>query len=326
VALLGPSGCGKTTLLRIASGIERPNSGRVLINGREVAGPMAYVPPEKRNVGLMFQDFALFPHLTILENVMFGLSGLPRLEAGREAFAVIERVGLARYADVYPHTLSGGQQQRAALARAIVPRPAVMLMDEPFSGLDVQLRESILDETLAILRETRATTVIVTHDPGEAMRMADRIAVMRAGRIVQVGTPQDLYRHPDDLFVAQLFSQVNEMPGRVIGGAVHTPLGRFSAPALDEGSDVVIAIRQRAIRLAEPGEGYVGRVLQVRFEGDIARLTVGVTGFEHPLEMTVREEQAVPRGTGVAITIDPQGVLVFKQEDGEGADAPPSSA
>jgi iron(III) transport system ATP-binding protein len=165
VCLLGPSGCGKTTLLRVAAGIERPTAGRVLINDQEVAGPDRFVAPEKRNVGLMFQDFALFPHLTILANVAFGLRSLPREDARREALAVLARVGLERYANDYPHILSGGEQQRVALARAIVPRPAVMLMDEPFSGLDVQLRERLQEETIGLLRETRATCLIVTHAP-----------------------------------------------------------------------------------------------------------------------------------------------------------------
>jgi iron(III) transport system ATP-binding protein len=143
VCLLGPSGCGKTTLLRIASGIEKPSAGRVLISGREVAGPERFVPPEQRSVGLMFQDFALFPHLTILDNVAFGLKALPRADARREAMAILARVRLQRTAHQYPHVLSGGEQQRVALARALVPRPAVVLMDEPFSGLDIQLRERL---------------------------------------------------------------------------------------------------------------------------------------------------------------------------------------
>lgn len=312
VCLLGPSGCGKTTLLRIASGVERPTAGRVLINGREVAGPGIFVPPERRNVGLMFQDFALFPHLSLLENVAFGLSALPLEEAGREAMAVLERVGLADLADAFPHTLSGGQQQRVALARAIVPRPAVMLMDEPFSGLDVQLRDAMLDETLAILRETRATSVIVTHDPAEAMRMADRIAVLRAGRIVQVGRPHDLYRHPSDLFVAQLFSDINELPGEVVDGTVATPIGRFQAGDLNEAEPVVLAIRERSIRIGKPGRGLAGRVLDVRFEGDVARLSLGVTGFEVPLKTVVAESDVPADGAEVGVEIDPQGVLIFK--------------
>ena len=311
VCLLGPSGCGKTTLLRVASGIERPTGGRVLLDGREVAGPDNFVPPEQRNVGLMFQDFALFPHLTILDNVAFGLKGSPREEARREALAVLTRVGLERFAGEFPHRLSGGEQQRVALARAIVPRPAVMLMDEPFSGLDVQLRDRMQIETLALLRETRATCLIVTHDPVEAMRLADRIAVMRAGRLVQVGTAEQLYRAPADLFVARLFSEINEIPMEVIGGALRTPVGSFSAGDLAEGDHVLLCIRRRAIQIVTAGKGVPGRVLRVRFLGDLALLELGVQGFEQPLMTMMREWEAPVAGTDIGIEIDPASVLVF---------------
>jgi iron(III) transport system ATP-binding protein len=318
VCLLGPSGCGKTTLLRIVSGIEKPTAGRVLINDLEMAGPSRFVPPEERNVGLMFQDFALFPHLRIIDNVAFGLKPLGREQARREAFAVLERVGMGRYAEEYPHTLSGGEQQRVALARALVPRPAVMLMDEPFSGLDVQLREDIQNETLALLRETRATCIMVTHHPEEAMRLADRIAVMRAGRLVQVGKAAELYRDPADLFVARLFSEINEVPWTVEGGALRTPLGTFWVPELAEGDRAVLCLRQRAIRLAPAGEGIEARVLHVKFLGDAALLDVGVQGFETPLKALVRESEVPPQGQEVAITLDPERMLVFPAENGEG--------
>ncbi len=236
VCLLGPSGCGKTTLLRIASGIERPLSGRVTIDGREVAGPDAFIPPERRGVGLVFQDFALFPHLTNLANVMFGLKALPRAEAEKAARLALSRVGLDKHAEDYPHTLSGGEQQRVALARAIAPRPGILLMDEPFSGLDSRLRDAIRDETLAVMRETRATCIVVTHDPEEAMRMADRIVLLRSGRIAQIGTPSDLYRAPADLDTARFFSDVNEVPGVVRAGRLVTPVGYFAAPGLAEGA------------------------------------------------------------------------------------------
>ena len=203
----------------------------------------------------MFQDFALFPHLTILDNVAFGLKSLPREDARREALAALARVGLERYAGDYPHILSGGEQQRVALARAIVPRPAVMLMDEPFSGLDVQLRERLQEETLALLRETRATCLIVTHAPAEAIRLGDRIAVMRAGRLVQAGKAEELYRNPADLFVARLFSEINEIPCSVEGGALRTPIGVFAVPGLDEGDAAILCIRRRAIRLGAAGAG-----------------------------------------------------------------------
>lgn len=312
VCLLGPSGSGKTTLLRIASGIERPTSGRVLINGEVMAGPERFVPPENRNVGLMFQDFALFPHLTILENVSFGLRGVPRDDAHTAARAVLQRVGLAKLAEAYPSTLSGGEQQRVALARAILPRPAVMLMDEPFSGLDVQLREHLQEETVKLLGETRATCLMVTHSPDEAMRIGDRVAVMRSGRLVQVGKAEELYRNPVDLFVARLFSEINEIEMSVTGGALRTPFGSFAAPGLVEGERAIMCIRRRAIREADKGQkGLSGRVLKQRFLGDLVQVEIGVEGFERPLMMLTREDLAPPRDRDLTLTIDPSGVLVF---------------
>ncbi len=317
VSLLGPSGCGKTTLLRIAAGIERPTAGRVLINDQEVAGPARFVPPEKRNVGLMFQDFALFPHLTILGNVAFGLKALSRREAEREARAMLTRVGLQHLCDEYPHVLSGGQQQRVALARAIVPRPAVVLMDEPFSGLDVQLRDSMQEETLTILRETRATAMIVTHHSEEAMRLSDRIAVMRAGRIVQAGRAEDLYAHPSELFVARLFSEINELPGRVNKAAIDTPFGRIPAPGFCDGADTVVCVRERAIRVSPPGQGMMGRVLDAKFLGDTVLLEVGVQGFDAPLRVRMGEGKLYPKGTEVGVEIDPGKALVFASSNGQ---------
>ena len=318
VCLLGPSGCGKTTMLRIISGIERPSSGRVLINEREVAGPSRFVAPEKRSVGLMFQDFALFPHLNVLDNVSFGLKALPRQEAKRAALAILERVGLSGLWDAYPSVLSGGQQQRVALARAIVPRPAVMLMDEPFSGLDVQLRDAMQEETLALLRETRATSIIVTHHPEEAMRMGDRIVVLRAGRIVQMGTAEDLYRDPANLFVARLFSEINEVQGDVQEGRVETPLGAFAAPGLSDGAKAVVCLRERGLRVIKSlngaGEGLAGRVLAAKFLGDVARLDVAVSGFDQPLKIRVSETEALAKGTEVRVGIEAGKVLVFAAE------------
>jgi iron(III) transport system ATP-binding protein len=237
LCLLGPSGCGKSTLLRIAAGVERPSSGRILLDEQEVAGPNRFMPPEKRGVGLMFQDFALFPHLSILDNVAFGLKSLTRSEAKAEAHAALERVGLGHYAGEYPHILSGGEQQRVALARAIAPRPSVLLMDEPFSGLDPRLREKMREETLAILHETHATCIVVTHDAEEAMRMGDRVVLMRKGSVAQIGKALDLYRAPKDILAARTFSDLNELPARVEQGSAVTPLGRFSVGALPDGTE-----------------------------------------------------------------------------------------
>ena len=322
VCLLGPSGCGKTTLLRIASGIEKPSSGRVLINGAEVSGPARFVPPEQRSVGLMFQDFALFPHLSVLDNVAFGLKSLPKADAAREAMALLTRVGLAHLAAAYPHTLSGGQQQRVALARAIVPRPSVMLMDEPFSGLDVQLRDAMQEETLSLLRETRATSLIVTHHPEEAMRLGDRIAIMSKGRLIQLGTAEDLYHHPAELFVARLFSEINEIRVRARDGRIETPIGPIPAPGIASGEMAILCLRERAMLVwpigAEPPPTRTqnckllpGRVLHVRFLGDVGLVEVAVQGFEEPLKIRTPEPDGLSRGTDVKVQIDPARALVF---------------
>ena len=312
VCLLGPSGCGKTTLLRIAAGIEKPTAGRVLIDGFEVAGRERFVPPDKRNVGMMFQDFALFPHLTIRENVTFGLWALPKEEARRVADAALDRVGLLHQSQRYPGALSGGEQQRVALARAIAPRPGVLLMDEPFSGLDVQLRQSMQAETLALLRETRATALMVTHDPEEAMRLADRIAIMRHGRIIQQGKAEQLYVAPADLFVARLFSDINELYGVVSGGAVTTPFGLVPTPGLADGERAVLVVRQGAVEVTTEGPGRQARVLDVKFLGDFAVAVLAVDGLDERLHARLREPERVHPGLDVKVAADPSRILVFR--------------
>ena len=318
VCLLGPSGCGKTTLLRVVSGIERPSSGRVLINEREVAGPTHFVPPEERSIGLMFQDFALFPHLSILDNVAFGLRSLSPDVRDIAARAILDRVGLSAFANAFPATLSGGQQQRVALARAIVPRPAVMLMDEPFSGLDIQLRDAMQEETLALLRETRATSLIVTHNPEEAMRLGDRIVVMKSGRIVQQGATETLYRNPASLFVARLFSEINEVPVRVHAGRVATAAATFPAPGLIDGTAAVLCLRERAIEIAPAGSNgddkLNGRITDIKFLGDQTRIDVAVEGFDQILKARVSQAGELRKGSEVKVSIRPEAGLVFPLE------------
>lgn len=311
VCLLGPSGCGKSTLLRIAAGIDRPSSGAVRVDGREVAGPKRFVPPEARNVGLMFQDFALFPHLSVRRNVMFGLKALGRSEADRTAMAALERVGLTALADAYPDMLSGGEQQRVALARAIAPRPSILLMDEPFSGLDVQLRDYMREETLAILRETRSTAMIVTHDPQEALQLGDRIAVLRAGRVVQVGEANELYRRPRDLFVARFFSDVNEVRARVDAGAIDIGLVKLKAKGLRDGEAVTVCLRQRALQLEPAGTGWPGRVVGARFLGDTALVDLAVAGLDVRLKARLPEAAMPEKGADIGLSVRPNGILVF---------------
>jgi len=241
VCLLGPSGCGKTTLLRVAAGLELLQVGQVTIAEKVVAEGRdgLHVPPEKRGIGLMFQDYALFPHLNVFENVTFGLTeNIP--ERRKWAEKALARMDLAEYAESYPHILSGGQQQRVALLRALAPEPRVLLLDEPFSGLDVTRRADVRAETLGFLKETGVATLMVTHDPEEAMFMADRILVMDQGRILQDGTPVQTYYQPQNAFVAALFGPVNRLRGKVKGNRVETPLGAFEAKNLDDGETVEI--------------------------------------------------------------------------------------
>lgn len=312
LCLLGHSGCGKTTLMRIAAGVERQSGGKVLINGREIAGDTVFMPPEKRGVGLMFQDYALFPHMSILANVMFGLTNMPKREAQAAALSALGRVGLADYAGDYPHALSGGEQQRVALARALVPRPGILLMDEPFSGLDKRLRDNVRDETLAVIRETRATCIIVTHDPEEAMRMGDRIALMRRGRLVQHGTAADLYKAPVDLFAARFFSELNQLEGLVTSAGVETPVGVLKAEGVAKGEKVDVCVRPQGVILHAAGLcGVPGRIRSKRFVGEVDLLSIAVEGMDHPLQARVRAGSPWERGMDVAVTTDPKDVLVF---------------
>lgn len=315
VSLIGHSGCGKTTLLRLAAGLERPISGRVLLDGLEIAGPRTFIPPERRGIGLMFQDYALFPHLTNRENVMFGLRGFSRADAERQARLALERVDLGPLADEYPHMLSGGEQQRVALARAIAPRPAVILMDEPFSGLDRRLRDAVRADTLAILREARATCLIVTHDPEEAMRMADRIALMRAGRLLEVGDPADLYRNPGSLFAARFFSEMNELPGAVRNGRIETPLGLFAAPGISEGASAVVCVRPQGVMLRPAGHCIPGRVVARRSLGEVDLFEIVVSGLEAPVLARVREGGNRMPGEDVGVDVSPTEVLVFEASE-----------
>ncbi len=311
LCLLGQSGCGKTSLLRLAAGIERPDGGRICVDGMEMAGPSAFVPPERRGVGLVFQDYALFPHLTNLENVMFGLARLTRGEAEAEARRALARVDLEPVARAYPHELSGGQQQRVALARALAPRPGILLLDEPFSGLDRRLRDQVRADTLAVLRDARATCIIVTHDPEEAMRLADRIALLRHGELVQLGTPEALYRSPRDIGVARFFCELNELTGQIAGGQVSTPLGTFAAPDGMADGPAVVAIRPHGLGFIRGPGRALGRVIDRRFLGEVDLLEVIVEGAMRPLMARVRPGGDLARGDAVGIDVDPAEVLVF---------------
>ncbi|KNG92426.1 ABC transporter ATP-binding protein [Pseudaestuariivita atlantica] len=246
--LLGPSGCGKSTTLRMIAGVEMQDRGEIYVDGELVCDTVTRVPPERREIGLMFQDFALFPHLTVAGNVGFGLRG-SRADTDARVGELLDKVSLTHLSQAYPHELSGGEQQRVALARALAPRPKVMLMDEPFSGLDNRLRDGIRDDTLAVLKEEGASVLLVTHEPEEAMRMADEIALMRDGRIVQKGAPYNIYNSPVDRNAVAFFSDVNVVRAVTRGALAETPFGEFLSPGMPDGTEVEIVFRPQHVRI-----------------------------------------------------------------------------
>lgn len=310
VCLLGPSGCGKTTLLRLAAGLERLQRGRIEIGGHVVADAATgrNVPPEARRVGLMFQDYALFPHLTVGKNVRFGLGRAARNEAWLSE--ALSRMGLRALSDAYPHTLSGGQQQRCALLRALAPHPDLLLLDEPFSGLDVTLRAQVRAETAAFLREARIPTLVVTHDPEEAMLLADQLLVMRDGAIVQQGTPPAIYLRPADPFVAGLFGPLNRWTAKVSGGRIDTPIGAIAAAGLAEGAEAVVLIRPEGIVVDRQGQG--ATVVESRLLGCFSAVAVVPERAPWPLRALVPGVFLPPPGTEVGVAADPQQTFVFQ--------------
>jgi iron(III) transport system ATP-binding protein len=295
VALLGPSGCGKTTLLRTIAGFERPDDGLVEIGGRRVAGEDAWVPPEGRGVGMVFQDYALFPHLTVAENIGFGL---PRRDRAQRVPTLLALVDLCGLGGRYPHELSGGQQQRVALARALAPAPRVVLLDEPWSNVDPQLRAELRHEVAAVLRPLDVTALLVTHDREEAFSLADRIALMRDGEIVQVGTSEELYFAPADRWSAAFLGEGNLLPGRASSGAVETPIG--VVPCNGEAGEVKVLVRPELVALAPHPQG-AGEVVAREFRGHDVFYRILVGGVEVVSQRPSNE--VVPLGARVDVRL-----------------------
>jgi iron(III) transport system ATP-binding protein len=249
-ALLGPSGCGKTTLLRLVAGFERADAGSIYINGRQVEGPGSHVPPEKRRVGMVFQDYALFPHMSVGDNVAFGLRG----RHGKQRVAeLLDIVGLTGLGDRMPHELSGGQQQRVALARTLASEPDVVLLDEPFSNLDPSLRQRLRLEVRGTLETLGITAIFVTHDQEEALSLSERLAIMMRGRIVQTGAPEDVYQHPATREIAEFLGDANFLPGDLDAGHVSFELGRVAAAADLSGPVEVMVRPENLVLSAEDG-------------------------------------------------------------------------
>ncbi len=303
LGLLGPSGCGKTTVLRVIAGFELPDAGAVTIGGRVVVGPGVAVPPEQRRVGMVFQDYALFPHLTVARNVGYGL---PRAGQAARVGAALEMVGLAGHGRAMPHELSGGEQQRVALARALAPRPAVVLLDEPFSNLDAPQRDRMRREVRTILVEARATAVFVTHDQEDALATSDLVAVMRAGRVVQVAPPDVVYRHPVDPWVARFLGEGLVLAGTARGDVVETAVGVLPLVAPAHG-DVQVMVRPEAVRLAVAPDG-PAQVVDREFYGHDQLVTVEFAGG---LRIQSRLGPAPALMLGERVSVDVEQAVAF---------------
>lgn len=311
--LLGPSGCGKTTALRLIAGFERADAGRISINGRVMDGGGRWVPPEKRGVGMVFQDYALFPHLTVFQNVVFGLNGRRRDNGRRETRArqILSLVGLQDMAHRYPHELSGGQQQRVALARAIAPEPVVVLLDEPFSNLDAHLRHSLRDEVISILKQSKTTCMFVTHDQQDALAVSDRIAVMNRGRVEQVGTPREIYQSPESIFVATFVGRSNLLEAVITGGegCVLTDFGSFcrvDRSGLPEGTVAIVAVRPDGFTPAGSGSGaFRGRIKRTSYTGSAVEAVVEAqTASGAVRELVIHLSPQAPYGAGDELAFD----------------------
>ncbi len=315
VCLLGPSGCGKTTLLRLIAGLEPPDRGRVVLDGRDVTS----LPPHRRGIGLMFQEYALFPHKDVFGNVAFGLrmAGWDPEAIQERVAQVLEWVGLTGFEHRDVNRLSGGERQRVALARSLAPRPRLLMLDEPLGALDRALRERLLGELPAILKRAGVTAITVTHDQEEAFALADRVVVMRAGRVVQQGRPEEVYRRPATPWVARFLGLTNLIPARVReDGAVETSLGQLAVAETGgwkEGDTAILLIRPEAARVGEEGDGVVGTVKERAFRGGHYRLVVACGGG---VDLTL-EWPAGPRvpsvGEEIRFALDPAGLSLLSE-------------
>ncbi|WP_410764423.1 ABC transporter ATP-binding protein [Haloferax sp. DFSO60] len=327
LTLLGPSGCGKTTTLRLIAGLDRPNGGEIRLNGTPVSGNGAFVAPEERGVGVVFQEFALFPHLTAAENIAFGLKELSETERDERVQSLLELVGLETQGESYPDELSGGQQQRVALARSLAPEPDILLLDEPFSNLDVDLRVQMREEVRRILKEAGVTAISVTHDQEEAMSISDRVAVMNDGNLEQIGEPEQVFQHPESRFVAGFLGYAGFLPGRITGDVVETELGPVPreqihglAPEYDE-TDIDLLVRPDDLSAHACTNGGHGTIVGKRYLGPTILYEVEFNSGNALLCMHNHDE-TVPTDGCVEVTLDAGHELAWFPKEQRPADGP----
>ena len=322
LCLLGPSGSGKTSTLRLIAGLAKLETGTIYVNGKTVSSRSITIPPHKRDIGFLFQDFALFPHLTVTQNIRYGLAGLEKHKAIPRTQELLEQIRLTTHAHKYPHTLSGGEQQRVALARAVASRPRLLLLDEPFSNLDTSLREQVREETVEITKNHGVTTVMVTHDPDEAMSVADRIVLINNGKVVQIDTPERLYNNPVDEFSAGFFGNINRVTGTVVEKEIKTKIGNIPSAGLKNGSVVDVFIRPDGVKLLPPEKRPHNSkdeawVCGVRYRGNSSLIRVGIGCWPEPhTHLEANHPHTIPMKTGdrLALKLDHSKTFVFKNK------------
>ena len=316
VSVLGPSGCGKTTLIRLIAGLEQIQKGEIFLEKSLVANKNLNVPPEKRPISYVFQDFALFPHMTVLENVSFAAGS--KSNKKQLIDQVIHLAKVENFLEKYPHSLSGGEQQRVALARSIAVQPKLLLLDEPFSDLDINLKREIIDDTLHLINSLESSAIVVTHNAEEAMFLSDAILVMEKGKLIQIGTPHDIYFKPSNLYVASLFGETNIFQSKVEDNTCLTPLGRIKTSNLSNNQYVDVVVRPEAIKLnleksplLNPNSGVV---VDSKFLGNSAIIHMTVNdekNNKHHIHSRVMGNFLPPAASSVSVTLDEDHVFIF---------------
>jgi iron(III) transport system ATP-binding protein len=311
LCLLGDSGCGKTSLLRLISGLEKEDSGEIFINEEIISSKKFSALPENRPVSMIFQDYALFPHMTVYQNIAYGISALQKEQKKSKIDKIIRDLDIQKHLKKYPHELSGGEQQRVALARAIAPEPLILLMDEPFSGLDRSLREYIREETISLLRNSQAAIILVTHDPEEAMLVGDRIALMRNGKINQIGTNDEMIFQPINDYTVSTFSNVNTYQSVIKNKKVETPFGFFEIPDNISGNQAKILIRDQAFQIVNPTENNSYKVNQIDYTGENSRIELKATNSDTQVKITVPGKTSVKLDDKIGLSVDERYVHIF---------------